>query len=107
MPEQSTEQQSKDAIREFRRIVADAVNFVRSQEIARSFASISLEELVDDQIALIEETSSSNRPSKIDRVDKIKEDLDKNIEAIKNISPDDFRRRDNDTDVNTDRDVEE
>lgn len=103
MPEQTTEQRAKETIRQFREIVANAVNLVRSQELTRSFASISIEEVVDQQIAVIEESTDAGRPSKLARVDRIKEDLDKNIDAIKMVDPDLFRKPDSRTDVNTER----
>lgn len=99
----STEQQAQDVLRKFRDIVGDAVSFVRSQEITKSFVSLSLEELIDQQIALINEPDASGSPSKLARLDRLHQDLLDNIEAMKNTSPDLFRARDNTTDVNTDQ----
>lgn len=105
--EQTEESRARETIRRFREIVSNAVGFVRSQEVNRSFASISLEELVDNQIGLIEDgRPSAGRPSKLARVDRIKEDLDQNIAAIKEVDPDLFRRPDSRTDVNTERETE-
>tara|TARA_Y100000310_G_C20332839_1_gene646093 strand:- start:249 stop:581 length:333 start_codon:yes stop_codon:yes gene_type:complete len=106
--ETTAERQARETIRRFREITANAVSFVRSQEVNRSFASISLEELVDNQIALIEDgRPSAGRPSKLARVDRIKEDLDRNIDAIKEVDPDLFRRPDSRADVNTERETED
>lgn len=106
--EQTEERRARETIRRFREVTANAVSFVRSREVNRSFASISLEELVDSQIALIEEgRPSAGRPSQLARIDKIKEELDQNIEAIKQVDPDLFRRPDSQTDVNTERETEE
>lgn len=102
MSEERTESEvSRDQIRTFRRIVAAAVAEVRSQAIRTSYASLSLEELIDQHIELLEGTSDPLRRSRKSRVQKVYDDLSNNIEAIKNTPPSRFRRRDPASDANT------
>lgn len=107
MATRTEEEQARESIRRFRQIVGDSVTFVRSREVNESFASLTLEELVDQQIGLIEDgRPSAGRPSILARIDRIKEDLTNNIEDIKAIDPDLFRSPDERTDVNTPREEE-
>lgn len=100
MPEQTPEARAREQQREFRRIIADAVGALRSEEIRTSYASVSLEELIDQHITKLEGGDSIN-VSRLQRIRKIKEDLDSHIEAIKEINPSDFRRHDPTGDANT------
>jgi len=101
-PQATAREQSKEQLRHYRTVVSAAVNALRASEISTSFASITLEELIDQQIELIEgETQGGTRLSKLARVEKIKLDLDSVIDGIKETSPDLFRTADTAEDVNT------
>lgn len=105
MPQERTaEEVSRDQIREYRRIVGAAVAEVRSQEVRDSYASISLEELTDVHIARLEGPSDQLRPCRSEQIKTVRDELVNAIEAIKAIPPSAFRRRDPDSDVNTDPD---
>lgn len=102
MSEERTESEvSREQIRTFRRIVAAAVAEVRSQEIRDTYASLSLEELIDQHIELLEGTSDPLRRSRKARVQKVYDDLANNIEAIRATPPERFRRHDPEADANT------
>lgn len=105
MAEERTEEDiSRDQIRTFRRIVSAAVAEVRSQAVRDSYASLSLEELIDQHIELLEGNSDPLRKSRKGRVEKVYKDLIDNIEAIRNTPPARFRRADPDSDANTPQD---
>lgn len=107
MAETTAEEDRRQSIRQFRETVGNAVSFVRSREINQSFAAIGLEELVDDQIGRIEASASATRPGRLAQIDKIKQALDDQIDSIKAMSPDLFRRPDTSADANTPRESEE
>lgn len=99
--------QGRDQLRQFREVVANAVGELRAQQQRDSFSSLSLEELMDQHVELLVGTSDTTRPSRLQRVQKIKADLDNNIEAMKATDPDLFRAHDPDSDVNTAPDSED
>lgn len=99
--EQTPRSSSREQLREFRRVVANAVAEVRSQEIKNAFAALSLEELIDQHIARLEGAEDAINPSRVERIRKVKEELTANIEAMKNTPPESFRRHDPQGDVNT------
>lgn len=102
MAEERTESEvSRDQIRTFRRVVSAAVAEIRSQSIRDSYASLSLEELIDQHIELLDGTSDPLRKSRKSRVQKVYDDLVNSLEAIKNTPPERFRRRDPESDANT------
>lgn len=88
-------------IREFRRVVSAAVGAIRSDEVRSSYSALSLEELIDKAIARLEESDDTARPSRLQRIQRVKADLEANIEAMKNTPPELFRRTDANGDVNT------
>ncbi len=98
-------QQARDQLREFRRIVSAAVGEIRSQEIRDTFASISLEELADQHVERLQESEDPVNPSRLQRLRKVKDDLDENIEAMKETDPAAFRRPNPEEDVNTEPDT--
>lgn len=99
--QRTSEQEARDARRRFRTVVADVVGALRSQEINRSFASISLEEVIDRQIERIEGAETETKPNRLTRVNRIKAEFDGVIDAIKETDPDLFRPADPDDDANT------
>lgn len=102
MTEEATPRSSaREQQREFRRIVANAVGELRSNEIRDSYAALSLEELIDQQIDRLEGTEDGLNPSRLQRIQRVRQELADNIEAMKATPPSDFRRHDPDGDVNT------
>lgn len=99
--EETPRSRAREQQREFRRIVANAVGELRSQEVKDSYASLSLEELIDQQIDRLEGTEDGSNPSRLARIRRVKQELTDNIEAMKATPPSDFRRHDPDGDVNT------
>lgn len=108
MPDERTpSQQARERIREFRRIVASAVGELRSNQIRDAYAALSLEELMDQHIARLQDSDDPIHPSRKQRINKVHQDLTNNIEAIKATDPSQFRRRDPNSDANTDPNPED
>lgn len=102
MADESTpSSQAQEQLREFRRIVANAVGELRSNQVRDTFSAITLEELMDQHIELLQGTSDPVRPSRLQRVKRVKQELDDSIEAMKGTPVEAFRRHDPETDVNT------
>ncbi len=101
MTERSEAAANRERLREFRRIVANAVGELRSQEVRDSYAALSIEELMDQHIERLEGTNDPNQPSRIQRLRNVRDALTDNIEAMKETPPAAFRRPDPDNDVNT------
>lgn len=104
--ERTSRDQSREQLREFRRITAAAVAEIRSQQVRQTYASLSLEELMDQHIARLEGTEDPIHPSRKTRIQKVYDDFTNNIQAMKETPPDRFRRHDPDGDVNTPREGE-
>ena len=102
--ERTPREQSREQIREFRRIVASAVGELRSNQIRDAYASLSIEELMDQHIARLQDTDDPINPSRKQRVERVYQDLVNNIDAIKEVDPSRFRPRDPDNDANTELD---
>jgi hypothetical protein len=73
----------------------------------QSVSAYTIEDAVDQQIELLTGTTDPQRRSRMQRVDKVKQDLLSNIEAIRNTPPESFRRPDLDGDANTPVDPDE
>ena len=101
MTEHTATETSRETLQHYREVVADVVGFVRSQEITRSFTSLSIEELTDRRIARIEDPVDGDRPGALARLEKIKNDFESVIEGIRNTPPDAFRAPDPSSDANT------
>jgi hypothetical protein len=80
------------------------VGELRSNQVRDSYAALSIEELMDQHIARLQDTDDPIHPSRKQRIDKVYNDLANNIEALKATDPAQFRRRDPETDANTDPD---
>lgn len=91
MPDNQSPQVTREEINEFRRVVADALSELRSQEVRNAFSSLTLEELVDQHIEMLESTDDQ-KLGRLARLRKVKEDLLARIEAIKEVPPEAFRR---------------
>ena len=101
MTERSASETSRETIQQYRETVAAVVGFVRSQEITRTYSSISLEELVDRRIDRIEAPSDGDKPGALARLNSIKKEFTTALEAIKALPPDAFRAPSPSTDANT------
>lgn len=101
MKARSPQEISKETIQQYRDVVGAVVGFVRSQEITRAYSSISLEELVDRRITRIEAPSEGDRPGALARLNSIRVEFVKAIDAIKALPPDTFRAPSPSTDANT------
>lgn len=108
MPDERTvREQTREQLREFRRIVASAVGELRSNQIRDAYAALSIEELMDQHVARLQDTTDPINPSRKQRVERVYQQLVDNIEGMKAVDPARFRPRDPDNDVNTSRDVAE
>jgi hypothetical protein len=67
-----------------------------------SVLAFSFEEAVDQQIQRIEGPGTSLRPSELERVDRVEQQLLKAVEEIKQVPPEFFLSRLQGRDVNTD-----
>lgn len=92
---------ARERIREYRRIVSAAVAELRSEERNTSLQAYTIEDAVDQQIELLVGDSDPHRRSALQRIDKIKDDLLANIDAMKATPPEYFLRQDADGAANT------
>ena len=67
----------------------------------QTFYAFTLEEAVDAQIERLSGASTKLRPNQIDRVTRIKEQLLKTVEQVREIPPSEFILRRGEGDVNT------
>lgn len=104
--ERTPSDQSREQLREFRRVTAAAVAEIRSQQVRQTYASLSIEELMDQHIDRLEGTTDPIHPSRKTRLQKVYDEFTNNIQAMKAAPPDRFRRHDPDGDVNTPREGE-
>jgi hypothetical protein len=100
--ERTPREQARERIREFRRIVADAVGELRATHIRDSYAALSIEELMDQHVARLVDTNDATHLSRRQRVERVHTQLSENIEAIRETDPAQFRNRDPESDANTD-----
>lgn len=109
MTERRTADEDRRArAREFRRIIGAAVGELRAAQNRASYASLSLEELIDEQILRLDDPNASpTSPSRLQRLTKVKDDLLTNIEAIRETPPEVFRSPSSSNDVNTEPDPED
>ena len=91
---------SRSQLREFRRVVADVVGELRSQEIRDSYAAVTLVELMDRHVVRLVEGSAA-KPSRLARIEALYVAYKNSIEGIKATSPSVFRAHDPNSDVNT------
>jgi len=93
--------ENKESQLKFRTIVSDVVGEIRSEEVSRSFAALSLEELVDQHIDRMTESTSQTRPPRLSRVKQVYNQLVENIEEMKEMDPEEFDARNPADEVNT------
>lgn len=86
---------------EYREILANAYAFVEGAKSAKSFTALTPEDLMDRFIERIEGKDTQARPNILNRLAKIKHELESAVEKIKAMPPEAFRRADPAKDVNT------
>lgn len=100
--EQTPAETSRNQLREFRRVVADVVGELRSQEVRDTYAALTFPELIDQHLKQL--TGEGGRvPSRKARLKKMYDEFNSKIEAIKATPPSAFRQHDPQGDVNTAR----
>jgi len=91
--DQRTEE-SKSAIDDIRRKIADGFSFVRSREVATSVAAVTMEECIAQAIIDIEEDRSDIRPGRLNKIKALKESVLGAIDQALQMSPDAFKHED-------------
>ena len=81
--------------------MADVVGLLRAAEVRDSYASVSLEELMDQHIDSLVGNKNPLHPSALVRLTKIRDAFMANLEQIKEMPPENFRRPSPSDDVNT------
>ncbi len=105
MPQASDKEQARTKLQEYRRIVANVVGELRSQEIRDTYAALTFSELIEQQIVFLE--GDGIKLGRKQRLEKMYEEFDAALAAIKATPPSAFRVPDPTEDVNTKEDPEE
>lgn len=84
-----------------RRALNDALGSLLGTQAAKTFQAFTFEDAVDLQIEAIEGEGSALRPNKLDRVDKVEQELLKAVTELKEVPPEQFLEHDPDEDVNS------
>lgn len=104
MASSTTEQTPENAAREqllsFYRIVGNVIGELRSQEIRDTYAAITLDEVIQQQLVFLVD-GTPQRPSRKQRLQQMYDEFKANIQAIKDTPPSAFRQQDAKDDVNT------
>lgn len=86
---------------ELRRALSDAYSFVEGQKLVQSFAAVTFEELLDQQIERIEGASTVQKPNEIDRITRVEQDVISAVAKIKKMPDDAFNKSPGENGVNT------
>ncbi len=97
--DKSESERARNQANEFREIVGNVVAEIRSQEMRDTYASITLTEVINQQLAML--SGTSRIPSRKQRLKKAYDAFNNSLEAIKKTSPEAFRTPDPKEDVNT------
>lgn len=84
---------------EFRRVVANVVTELRSQELRDTYAAVTMNEVLDQALLVL--TGDGKRLGRKQKLTKVREEFLGAIEAIKKTPPSAFRFPDPSEDVNT------
>lgn len=98
--ETTPSESSRNKAREFREVVANVVGELRSAEIRKSFASVTLLELAAKHADRLDK-GDAVRPSRLARIEALYKRYKDSIEEIKATPVDMFRSHDPATDANT------
>lgn len=86
---------------ELRKALNDAYAFVEGQKSVQSFAALTFEDLMDQQIERISGKDTDNRPNALHRIDKIENGVIQAVAKIKSMPHDAFVEAKPGKDVNT------
>ncbi len=84
-----------------RRALNSALGSLLGTQSNQTFQAFTFEEAVDLQIEKIEGASTQMRPNKLDRVDRIENELLQAVAVLKQVPPEQFIDASEETDVNT------
>ena len=84
-----------------RRALNDALASMLGTQANKTFQAFTFEEAVDLQIEAIEGTGTALRPNRLERVDKIEQEMLKAVTELKDVPPEQFLEPDPTEDVNT------
>jgi len=96
-----TPSQLEDLNFELRQNINDAYAFVEGAKTTQTFASLTYEDLLDQQIQWLTGPDTDSRPNVLHRIANIKERTLQTVEKIKSLPPEFFVRRDETDSVNT------
>ena len=103
MPDEKDQQRTQ--LNEFRRLVANVVTELRSQEIRDTYAAITLNEVIDQQLLYL--TGTGKKLGRKQKLTKARDEFLAVLDAIKAVPPSTFKFPDEDEDVNTPPEAEE
>lgn len=97
----SDDQTTQDQNLDLREALNDAYAFVEGQKVTQSFAAITFEELLDQQIERLVGASTDAKPNAFDLITRIKNNVVQAVAKIKSMPPSAFVTNDPMTNVNT------
>jgi hypothetical protein len=100
-PKPDPKQSNDDLSFELRRSVNDAYAFVNGAQEVQSFAALTIEECLDQQIEQIEGKATPLRPNELDRLDSIEKNITAAVAKIKSLPDNYFAEQDATNNVNT------
>ena len=88
-----------------RRQLSNAYSALLGDQTIASFTAFTFEEAMDREIEHIEGEGTQIRPNALDRVTKIETELLKAVDELKALPPEAFIEKDEEDDVNTEKEV--
>lgn len=88
-----SDEQNREQLREYRRVVANAITELRGQVVRDKFISKTIVHAIDEQISKLTGEGTAVRLSDKDRAERVVSDLEETIEAIKATPPSVFKDR--------------
>lgn len=86
---------------DLRTAINDAYAAIQSAKTTQTFAALTFEDLLDQQIERISGASTQTRPNALDRVTQIVNNVQTAVMQLKNLPPEQFQQADPQRDVNT------
>jgi hypothetical protein len=86
---------------ELRKNINDAYAFVEGAKSTQTFATVTFEDLMDQQIERLVGKDTDARPNPLHRIDKVEQNLKSSVAKIKSLPPEAFVLRDKNDSVNT------
>jgi hypothetical protein len=87
-----------------RRAINNAYAALQGRQTADTFAAFTFEEAADAHIELIEGSDTQTHPNKLNRVAKIRNDIERAVDELKDVPPETFLDVQPEDRVNTERD---